>query len=283
MTATASDDVGVARVQFRLDGQNLGAADTSAPFEHSWDTRSASNGAHSLSAVATDAAGNETTSTAVPVSVNNQAASGGLVAAYGFEEGTGTSTADATGTGHLGTLSGAAWSTAGRNGRALSFDGVNDWVTVADANDLDLTIGMTIEAWVFPTTTNNTWRTAIAKEQTGGLAYALFARSQGNGRPRGLVFTAGEQIATGSTSLAANTWTHLTATYDGLALRLYVNGTLSATRMTNGPMVNGAGPLHFGGNTTWGEWFAGRLDDIRIYNRTLTPTEIQTDMQRAVG
>ena len=53
--------------------------------------------------------------------------------------------------------------------------------------------------------------------------------------------------------------------------------------MTNGPMVNGAGPLHFGGNTTWGEWFAGRLDDIRIYNRTLTPTEIQTDMGTAVG
>ena len=48
VTATASDDVGVARVQFRLDGQNLGAPDTSAPFEHSWDTRSASNGAHSL-------------------------------------------------------------------------------------------------------------------------------------------------------------------------------------------------------------------------------------------
>ena len=49
-----------------------------------------------------------------------------------------------------GTVSGASWITTGRNGNALSFDGVNDWVTVADANDLDLTAGMTIEAWVYP-------------------------------------------------------------------------------------------------------------------------------------
>ena len=65
---------------------------------------------------------------------------------------------------------------------ALSFDGVNDWVTVADANDLDLTAGMTIEAWVYPTATTNAWRTVLAKEKSGELAYAMMANSTA-GRP----------------------------------------------------------------------------------------------------
>ena len=55
------------------------------------------------------------------------------MAAYSFEEGSGTALADATGKGHTGTISGATWTTAGRYGGALSFDGVNDWVTIADA------------------------------------------------------------------------------------------------------------------------------------------------------
>jgi chitodextrinase len=69
--ADASDDVGVASVQFLLDGNSLGAADTSAPYGTSWDTTSAANGSHTLSARARDAAGNATTATNVSVTVNN--------------------------------------------------------------------------------------------------------------------------------------------------------------------------------------------------------------------
>ena len=103
VTANASDNVGVAGVQFLLDGVNLGAEDTTAPYFVSWNTATASNGTHTLTARARDAAGNLTTSTAVTVTVSNQAPAGGLVAAYGFNEGTGTTTADGTGNGHTGT------------------------------------------------------------------------------------------------------------------------------------------------------------------------------------
>jgi hypothetical protein len=71
VTASASDNVAVAAVQFRLGGTPLGAEDTIAPFEATWDTRTATNGLHSLTAVARDSAGNITTSAAVEVSVNN--------------------------------------------------------------------------------------------------------------------------------------------------------------------------------------------------------------------
>jgi hypothetical protein len=69
VSASASDNVAVAGVQFRLDGSNLGAEDTSAPYTTSWDATQAQNGSHTLTAVARDAAGNTTTSSPISVSV----------------------------------------------------------------------------------------------------------------------------------------------------------------------------------------------------------------------
>ena len=68
----------------------------------------------------------------------------GLVAAYGFEEGSGTTTADASGNGLTGTVSSATWTTAGKYGKALVFAGASgSWVTVPNAAALNLTTGMT--------------------------------------------------------------------------------------------------------------------------------------------
>lgn len=74
VTANASDDVGVASVQFQLDGANLGSLDTTSPYTTTWDTTGVSNGAHTLKAIAKDAAGNTTTSSSVSVTVNNTVA-----------------------------------------------------------------------------------------------------------------------------------------------------------------------------------------------------------------
>src|SRR5262249_31285292 len=71
VSATASDNVGVASVQFKLDGANLGALDTASPYSVTWDSTTATNGSHTRTAVATDGAGNATTATAVTVTVNN--------------------------------------------------------------------------------------------------------------------------------------------------------------------------------------------------------------------
>jgi parallel beta-helix repeat protein len=71
VTAAASDDNAVAGVQFKLDGANLDQEDTLAPYQISWDTTTVANGAHTLTAVARDAAGNTTTSAPVSVTVNN--------------------------------------------------------------------------------------------------------------------------------------------------------------------------------------------------------------------
>ena len=82
VTAGATDNVGVSGVQFKLDGANLGSEDTSSPYSVAWDTTAAANGAHTLSAVARDAAGNTKTATTVSVTVANagrpRRAGGGL-------------------------------------------------------------------------------------------------------------------------------------------------------------------------------------------------------------
>ena len=80
-----------------------------------------------------------------------------------------------------------------------------------------------------------------------------------------------------------NTWTHLAATYDGSVLRLYVNGAQVSTRTIGGNILTSTSPLRIGGNSIWGEYFTGLIDEVRIYNRPLTAAEIQTDMNTAIG
>src|SRR5207302_7234735 len=73
-----------------------------------------------------------------------------LVAAYSFNEGTGTAVTDNSGNGHTGTIANATWTSSGKFGSALSFNGTNAKVSIPDAASLELTTGMTLEAWVNP-------------------------------------------------------------------------------------------------------------------------------------
>jgi glucose/arabinose dehydrogenase len=205
----------------------------------------------------------------------------GLVGGWGFDEASGTGVTDGSGRGNNGTISGATRTTAGRFGSALTFDGVNDWVTVPDSASLDLSTRATLEAWVFPTALGGAWRTAVLKEQPGQLVYALYANNDAS-RPSGHLFTTGDLWSNGSAQLPLNAWSHLAMSWDGTTQRLYVNGTQVATRAVGGTLPNSAGALRFGGNSVWSEWFAGRLDEIRVYDRGLSQLELQSDMAAPV-
>jgi Bacterial Ig domain len=91
VNANASDNVGVVGVQFRLDGANLGAEDTTSPYGVSWNTTGATNGSHTLTAVARDAAGNTATSSGVTVTVDNTPPSVSINQAAGQADPTSTS------------------------------------------------------------------------------------------------------------------------------------------------------------------------------------------------
>ncbi len=202
----------------------------------------------------------------------------GLVAAYAFDEGTGTTVADASGHGFTGTISGATWTTSGKFGSALVFNGTNAVVTIPNATLLQLTTGMTLEAWVNPTTVNSAWRDVIYK---GDDNYYLEGMSPSQRPAMGGTFS--PSLVYGTAALAVNTWTHLAATYDGTTMRLYVNGAQVASRAQTGNIAISTNPLQIGGDSIYGQYFAGMIDEVRIYNRALTQTEIQIDMNTPVG
>jgi hypothetical protein len=287
VSASAGDNIGVAGVQFLLDGANLGAEVTTSPYTLAWNTGTAANGSHTLSARARDAAGNTTLAASVAVTVANTQPAG-LVAAYNFNEGGGSAVTDTSGNNNTGTLgSGVTWTTQGKNGNALVFNG-GAFVTIPHSASLNLTTGMTLEAWLYPTVSAAAWSSAIMKEQTGEFVYVLYAGSPAN-RPsvqfnvNNSTTGTGERAVTGSAALPVNTWTHLAGTFDGATLRLYVNGSLVASQPFAGPIFTSTGALRLGGNGVWGEYFTGRIDDVRVYSRALSQTEIQTDLATPVG
>jgi len=201
----------------------------------------------------------------------------GPVLALGFDEEAGSLVAHDASGGHRDGSVREAQFVAGKYGHALSFDGVNDWVTIADADALDLSTAMTLEAWVQPSAIAG-WRTVLMKEAASSAAYELYANEDTN-RPSAY-FVAGTTFkgVTGTAVLPTSAWTHLAATYDGTNMRLYVNGVLARTVARTGTINNSAAPLRIGGNNEWGEFFAGLIDEVRVYNRALSQAEIQADM-----
>jgi chitodextrinase len=199
-----------------------------------------------------------------------------LVAGYSFDAGSGTSVADVSGNGNTGSITAATW-VSGKYGGALSFNGSNARVGVPASTSLNVTSAMTLMAWIQPTASQSGWRTIMQREPD---AYVLNA-SNANGplRPSGGGTLGGSfQWVSGPTASPVNAWTHVALTYDGAVLRLYVNGTQVATTPAAGSIETTTNPLWIGGNSPYGEYFQGLIDEARVYDRALNATEVQAAM-----
>ena len=195
-----------------------------------------------------------------------------LIAAYGFSEGTGTTTADASGNGNTGTLvNGVAWAAGGK----LSFDGIDDRVNIGTG--VGVSTALTLEAWIYIATAPNTAQVILAKSTN----YTLQITSPDVGLWV-LRFYNGSSF-NDSTYLPLNTWTHVAVTVDGM-VRFYVNGVLSssAAGAVGATNANVAWIGWYDGGSAVHQW-KGSLDDVRIYNHVLTVAEIVIDMNTPVG
>ena len=190
---------------------------------------------------------------------------------------------DVSGTGNNGTTANTTWVAAGKYGKALTFNGTSSRVNVPDATALHLSTGMTLEAWVNPTTVSNSWRDVIHK---GSDNYFLEATSTGGSAPAGGgIFGNGSATTTvkAPTALTRSTWSHIALTYDGATLRMFVNGTQVATQARTGAIRTSTNPLQIGSDSIFGQYFSGSIDEVRVYNRALTAAEVQSDMNTPLG
>ncbi|HXI70310.1 MAG TPA: LamG-like jellyroll fold domain-containing protein [Verrucomicrobiae bacterium] len=201
-----------------------------------------------------------------------------------FDEGTGTTTADASGHDNSGTLLNmlpAAWSS-GIMGNALTFDGVNNYVQINNQLGASFTISCWIKTGQTFQQTDPTYNgTGIIWSDVGGPANDfVLGGTRSVGGVNRLSFFAGSGNATisGTQEISTGQWTHLAVTRDGTsgAVKLYVNGVLDASGTTGTAVLNANPIINIGGNTLDGRYFNGALDDVRFYSRVLTPGEIAT-------
>ncbi len=205
------------------------------------------------------------------------------LAAYSFDEGEGEVAGDLTGE-HDGTIEGPTWTT-GKFGGALKFDGTDDCVSIPEDAQLQFLEDeeFTLEAWVRPTREDIE---AIVTQQDDGAdeekeeepwAYAMLVG--GEEEPKGWLRKGGESghVGTGGTEpLPLNAWSHIAFTDDGARIRFYVDGELVGSQPTI-PLTAAEGPVTIGCNENYGNYFKGRIDEVRIYDRALDEGEVADD------
>ncbi|MFA5132026.1 MAG: LamG domain-containing protein [Candidatus Paceibacterota bacterium] len=191
---------------------------------------------------------------------------------------------DVSGNGNNGTLTNGPTVAIGKIGQGLRFDGVNDYFTAGNSAALRLTGGpMTLSAWVYTSTT--TYQNFMY-HGLGCSTYASYYLSIGGTEsaeyPNKYSFgfgtsntTANKRISSDSNAII-NKWTHVAGTYNGSTLSLYINGNLSTTTSATGVAWNSLENLSVGADPGCGirGKMTGSLDDVRVYNRSLSASEI---------
>lgn len=267
LTATASDDVQVSGVEFFVDG-TLYYDDTVSPYT---TVATMANGSRTVYARARDSA-NYTYSATNTITVTNILPSLG---AYWKLDGNGN---DELGTNDL--ISGTVTYVAGKIANAASFNGSTHYLSAPNSPELDInTNRMSIAAWVKPTDTA-TWQQFVAKNYTSYgspfFSWHIFARDDGDvWMP---CFQLNSTFMAGTTNVNYGEWTHIAATYDGVYLKLYVNGALQTQLAQTGNVNSYAATLTLGTDyrsASSDEKLSGLLDEVRLYGEALTPTTIQ--------
>jgi len=205
----------------------------------------------------------------------------GLIAQWRLDEGSGVTTADSSGSGHAGSLvNGAGW-TDGRSGRGLSFDGVDDYVSVPHAPALDA-FPLSVVAW-FKTSTAVGLKGLVNKYAAGSFnGFEVFVE---NGDLCAWLFRSNSNYIWDGSGCTLRTsgynddhWHQVVFVADAAAGRLYVDGVQTASQPWTGPA--GASStlqdVRLGDypGATGGAYLPGLVDEVRIYDRALTAPEV---------
>jgi len=195
------------------------------------------------------------------------------VALWNFDQEGGNIVYDSSGNNNQGIIYGAQW-TKGISGNALYFDGTNDYVAVNDSDSLDVTTGITIEAWIKPSLVSSSYIVSKLNPTIGGGVYTLDIYP---GKTRAILQKEGggstDYGASGTSSIKADIWQHLAVTWDGAIVKIYYNGRLDGTSLFSGQIATSTGSLIIGKYLN--QYFKGYIDEIRIYDYALDEKQIR--------
>jgi hypothetical protein len=200
--------------------------------------------------------------------------------------GSGTTWTDLSGNGNNGTLVNGVGYTSS-NGGALTFDGVNDGVSVPGTN-LSLN-QMTISSWNYSTNYNqNGFMFEKTTNGTVNTQYSLFYNATGNNAIYYRTFGLSSQdlfVDTTTAGVVNNQWNNIVATFDGSQKKIYVNGVLRATQNVTGTVTqNSTGLAYIGIYGNFGGYpFNGNIASTQLYNKALTASEIQRNYNALKG
>ncbi|MFZ3077291.1 MAG: LamG domain-containing protein [Candidatus Aenigmatarchaeota archaeon] len=212
----------------------------------------------------------------------------GLAGSWNFDEGSGTKAYDNSGNGNTGTLTGmnntgnnlngtapSGW-TAGKYGDGLGFDGANDYVNVGNGASLNITNAITISAWVNPVSLSVTYEIVIKDWDSSNNGYKL----EKYGSYLRFRYNNGISYAhnTGTTPLVSNRWNFVSVAFNGTNTTFTVNG-ISETQASVGSLHSTTAPVYIGTYMLSSNYFNGTIDEVRIWNRALSPDETVTMKQ----
>ena len=165
---------------------------------------------------------------------------------------------------------GQAGAISGDPDTAAGLDGVNDTVRIPNVAGLNSATALSLEALVRPGPLPSVTSTLMRKDQQ----YMLRITSQGN-----LIFRlwkggSEHQLSTAAGVIVADSWSHVVAAYDGVAMRIYVNGRSRASLDLASPVDSGTRDLYLGASINY-DWFAGRIDDVAVYTKALSAVDAQ--------
>ena len=199
---------------------------------------------------------------------------------------------DSSGNGNNGILENGAAFQVGKVGQGFRFDsfapGTSAQITVPDNANQNGGSNLTVEAWINPISLPH-GGTILQKRTSGNSGGYVLEATQptGGGQPNGLQFVimigGVYQTLNPANIVTTNAWQHVAATYDGAFMRIYVNGVEVANRPQTGAIDNVAAPILIGRNAVAGIGFQGGIDEIGLYNRALSATEIQSISNAGLG
>lgn len=188
----------------------------------------------------------------------------GLMSYWQFNEGSGSTAYDTSGYDNFSTYLSASWTIDSRNGYALSFDG-NDYVKISTWNfGIDVSNAFSISLWFkFPSGFSG----QLIKR--GEYAYPFQIYNYGGRLGTIIRLNLNTYYLSSNEVLHANTWYHCVITYKSGERKIYLNGKLDAA---DSPVGNLSTLSNY--DTIIGDGFNGVIDEVRVYNRALTQTEV---------